>query len=120
MMSVGGWWWCGVDSGCGVGTKVVAARSGEWCGGSSRSGEGECFRGSPEISPEKFSDGGERRQEGGSGSSVDGHDGGDDEVMMMDIRWWCSVGDDNDGRVVMMMVLRWFGCGEGVEMVGGA
>nr|GEV50800.1 hypothetical protein [Tanacetum cinerariifolium] len=29
-----------VDGGCGVGTKVVATRGGEWCGGSSRSGEG--------------------------------------------------------------------------------
>nr|GEY57349.1 hypothetical protein [Tanacetum cinerariifolium] len=33
---------------------VVVARDGEWCGGSYRSGGGECFWGSPE----KFSGGG--------------------------------------------------------------
>nr|GEX25454.1 hypothetical protein [Tanacetum cinerariifolium] len=47
-----------VDGGCGVGTKVVAARGGEWCGGSSRSGEGECFWFWPESSPKKFFGGG--------------------------------------------------------------
>nr|GEV58157.1 hypothetical protein [Tanacetum cinerariifolium] len=48
------------SGGCGVETKVVAARGGEWCGGSSRSGWEECFWGSPE----KFSGG------GGGGRSV--------------------------------------------------
>nr|GEZ34929.1 hypothetical protein [Tanacetum cinerariifolium]GEZ53536.1 hypothetical protein [Tanacetum cinerariifolium] len=42
--------------------EVAAARGGEWCGGSYRSGEGECFR----VSPEKFSaGGGDRRLAGG-------------------------------------------------------
>nr|GFA88396.1 hypothetical protein [Tanacetum cinerariifolium] len=50
------WWGCHgfgssgvvVGRGCGVGTKLMAARGGEWCGGSYRSGEGEYFWGSPE------------------------------------------------------------------------
>nr|GEV47675.1 reverse transcriptase domain-containing protein [Tanacetum cinerariifolium] len=48
-----------VDGGCGVGTKVVAARGGELCGGSSRSGEVECFWFWPESSSKKFSGGGD-------------------------------------------------------------
>nr|GEV02902.1 hypothetical protein [Tanacetum cinerariifolium] len=50
---------CG-GGGYGVGTqgKGVAARGGEWCSGSSRSGEGECFMFWPESSPEKFFGGG--------------------------------------------------------------
>nr|GEY08032.1 hypothetical protein [Tanacetum cinerariifolium] len=38
--------------------EVVAARGGEWCGGSSRSGEGEYFWGSLEKSPETAAGGG--------------------------------------------------------------
>nr|GEY48070.1 retrotransposon protein, putative, Ty1-copia subclass [Tanacetum cinerariifolium] len=52
-----GWCGCGVVAAVVVGLKEVVARVGEWCGGSYRSGEGECFRGSPE----KFSNGRERR-----------------------------------------------------------
>nr|GFA84798.1 hypothetical protein [Tanacetum cinerariifolium] len=49
--------------GCGmvaavVGSKEVAARGGEWCGGSSRSGDEKTFWFRPEGSPEKFSGGG--------------------------------------------------------------
>nr|GEV48314.1 transposon Ty3-I Gag-Pol polyprotein [Tanacetum cinerariifolium] len=61
-------WWLGGDGvemmrqrvgGCrGVVTKVVAARGGEWCGGSYRSEEGECFWFLPESSLEMFSGGG--------------------------------------------------------------
>nr|GEX85651.1 hypothetical protein [Tanacetum cinerariifolium] len=48
-----GWRWRGVDGGngggCGGDFGVVAVRGGEWCGGSNRSEDGECFWGSPET-----------------------------------------------------------------------
>nr|GEW05039.1 hypothetical protein [Tanacetum cinerariifolium] len=74
LLSSKGWRRC-VDGdgsgGCGVETKVLAARGGEWCGGSSRSGWEECFWGSPKKLAEKvfrqrrwWPEGGGRRQEG--------------------------------------------------------
>nr|GEY31076.1 copia protein [Tanacetum cinerariifolium] len=45
----------------------VAVRGGEWCGGSSRSGDKKTFWFRPEGSPEKFFGGGGRRREGRRG-----------------------------------------------------
>nr|GFA99732.1 hypothetical protein [Tanacetum cinerariifolium]GFB22749.1 hypothetical protein [Tanacetum cinerariifolium] len=53
---------CGVVAAVVVGLKEVAARGGEWCGGSYRSGEGEHFWGSPEKLPETAAGGRWRRK----------------------------------------------------------
>nr|GEW47423.1 hypothetical protein [Tanacetum cinerariifolium] len=60
-------WWHGGDVVVVV-LDVAAARGGEWCGGSSRSGDKKRFWVRPESSPEKFSGNDERRREvAGSG-----------------------------------------------------
>nr|GEY18735.1 hypothetical protein [Tanacetum cinerariifolium] len=65
------WWfrWC-------VDAAVVAARDGEWGGGSYRPGDGECFWGSPKRSSEKFSGGGGCGRRGDEGGGVYGGSGG--------------------------------------------